>query len=201
MKGLFKKLIPPARWQLPVIVLLGVMVGIVLLLFKASNAHSYLSDKPETCINCHVMYSQYASWNHSSHREVATCNDCHVPQDNVFRTYFFKASDGLRHATIFTARAEPQVIKIKQAGIGVVQENCIRCHFDLISMVSVIQVTGKNHETGQGARCWDCHRETPHGTVNSLASFPHSLVPQLNSVTPEWINKYMKEKKIQKEQK
>ncbi|MDY0104343.1 MAG: cytochrome c nitrite reductase small subunit [Lentimicrobium sp.] len=195
MKGILRKLIPPARWQLPVIILLGVIVGIGLLIFRASNAHSYLSDKPETCINCHVMYSQYASWNHSSHREVATCNDCHVPQDNVFRTYFFKASDGLRHATIFTARAEPQVIKIKQAGIGVVQENCIRCHQDLVGMVSAIQVTGKNHETGQGARCWDCHMETPHGTVNSLASFPHSLVPQLNSVTPEWINTFMKEKK------
>lgn len=195
MKGLFKKLIPPARWQLPVILLLGVMVGTALFIFKASNAHSYLSDDPETCINCHVMFSEYASWSHSAHREVAVCNDCHVPQDNFFRTYYFKASDGLRHATIFTARAEPQVIQIKKAGIGVVQENCIRCHYDLLSMVNAIQVTGKNHETGEGSRCWDCHRETPHGTVRSLASFPHSLVPQLAPVTPEWINKLIKEKK------
>lgn len=195
MRGIIRKLIPPARWQLPVILLLGIMLGIILLLFRASNAHSYLSDNPETCINCHVMNSQFASWNHSSHREVATCNDCHVPQDNFFRTYFFKAKDGMRHATIFTARAEPQVIRIKQAGINVVQENCIRCHYNLVSMVSVIQVTGENHKTGEGFRCWDCHRETPHGTVRSLASFPHSLVPQLNSVTPDWIKKYIKEKK------
>ncbi|KAF5057204.1 Cytochrome c-type protein NrfH [anaerobic digester metagenome] len=190
---ILRMLKPPGRWQLPVIIILGVMTGIVLLLFRASNAHSYLSDKPETCINCHVMYSQYASWNHSSHREVASCNDCHVPQDNFFRKYYFKAMDGLRHSTIFTARAEPQVIRIKQAGINVVQENCIRCHHDLVSMVEVIQVTGENHKTGAGFRCWDCHRETPHGTVRSLASFPHSLVPQLKSVTPEWINKYLKE--------
>lgn len=195
MKRIIKKLIPPARWQLPVVILLGVMVGIVLLLFRASNAHSYLSDDPETCINCHVMNSQYASWNHSSHREVATCNDCHVPQDNVFRTYYFKAMDGMRHATIFTARAEPQVIRIKQAGINVVQENCIRCHQDLVGMVSIVEVTGENHKTGEGFRCWDCHRETPHGTVRSLASFPHSLVPQLNSATPDWIKKFMNEKK------
>ncbi|MBW6492661.1 MAG: cytochrome c nitrite reductase small subunit [Lentimicrobium sp.] len=195
MTGIIKKLIPPARWQLPVILLLGVMLGIVLLLFRASNAHSYLSDNPETCINCHVMNSQFSSWNHSSHREVASCNDCHVPQDNFFRTYYFKAMDGLRHATIFTARAEPQVIRIKQAGINVVQENCIRCHYNLVSMVNVIQVTGENHKTGEGFRCWDCHRETPHGTVRSLASFPHSLVPQLNSVTPNWINKYIKGEK------
>lgn len=195
MKKLIGLLKPPGRWQLPVILILGVMVGIILLLFRASNAHSYLSDKPETCINCHVMFSEYASWSHSSHRERATCNDCHVPQDNFVRTYLFKAMDGLRHATIFTARAEPQVIRIKQAGINVVQENCIRCHFELVSFVNIVQVTGDNHETGAGARCWDCHRETPHSSVRSLASFPHSLVPQLESVTPEWINKYLKEKK------
>lgn len=105
MKKLIGLLKPPGRWQLPVILILGVMVGIILLLFRASNAHSYLSDKPETCINCHVMFSEYASWSHSSHRERATCNDCHVPQDNFVRTYLFKAMDGLRHASVFTARA------------------------------------------------------------------------------------------------
>lgn len=195
MRKIFKKLRPPGRWELPVIMLLGIFTGLGLLLIRASNAHSYLSDDPETCINCHVMYSQYASWTHSSHREVATCNDCHVPQDNFFRTYYFKASDGLRHATIFTARAEPQVIKIKPAGIGVVQENCIRCHGELLSMVNAITVTGKNHEQGQGSRCWDCHRETPHGTVNSLASFPNALVPGHNSIVPSWLKKATESKK------
>lgn len=192
MKNFFRKLKPPGRWELPVIILLGVFAGIAILLIRASNAHSYLSDDPKTCINCHVMYSQYSSWTHSSHREVATCNDCHVPQDNFFRTYYFKASDGLRHATIFTARAEPQVIKIKQAGIGVVQENCIRCHGELLSMVNAITVTGKNHKSGQGFRCWDCHRETPHGTVNSLASYPNSLVPGQSSIVPDWLKKATK---------
>ncbi|HOI86947.1 MAG TPA: cytochrome c nitrite reductase small subunit [Lentimicrobium sp.] len=195
MKKILKILTPPDRWKLPVILLLGVMAGMVLLLFRASNAHSYLSDDPETCINCHVMFPQYASWMHSSHRETAICNDCHVPQDNFFRKYLFKAQDGLRHATIFTARAEPQVIRIKQAGINVVQENCIRCHYNLLNMVSVIQVTGENHKEGQGFRCWDCHRETPHGSVRSLASYPHSLVPQLKSVTPDWLNRYTKKEK------
>lgn len=195
MKKILKILTPPDRWKLPVILLLGVMAGMVLLLFRASNAHSYLSDDPETCINCHVMFPQYASWMHSSHRETAICNDCHVPQDNFFRKYLFKAQDGLRHATIFTARAEPQVIHIKQAGINVVQENCIRCHYNLLNMVSVIQVTGENHKEGQGFRCWDCHRETPHGSVRSLASYPHSLVPQLKSVTPDWLNRYTKKEK------
>lgn len=187
MKRLIRLLKPPAQWQLIVIVLTGIIVGTGLLIIRASKAHSYLSDDPETCINCHVMYTQYASWTHSSHREVATCNDCHVPHDNVVRKYFFKAMDGMRHATIFTARLEPQVIQIKNAGANVVQENCIRCHIELVSMVSAVQVTANNHKLGEGARCWDCHRETPHGTVNSLSSSPGALVPGLEPVMPEWM--------------
>ncbi|MDD3877279.1 MAG: cytochrome c nitrite reductase small subunit [Bacteroidales bacterium] len=181
---------PPKKWRLPVIVILGIIVGTGLLIIHISNAPSYLSDKPETCINCHVMYPQYATWTHSSHREVATCNDCHVPQDNFFRTYAFKAMDGMRHSSVFTMRAEPQAIRIKQAGINVVQENCIRCHLNMVDMVSIIEVTGENHFEGKGKRCWDCHRNVPHGEVRSLASTPHSLVPRLPSVMPEWLQKF-----------
>lgn len=191
MKKLIRFLGPPDNWRIPAILLSGTIVGIIILLVYTSRAHSYLSDDPKTCINCHVMFPQYATWMHSSHRESATCNDCHVPHDNIFRTYLFKAQDGLRHASIFTARAEPQVIQIREAGINVVQENCIRCHRELISMVSIVEVTGDNHNTGAGARCWDCHRETPHGTVNSLASTPYSLVPRMKSIVPEWMSKFL----------
>lgn len=191
MKKIIRFLGPPDNWRLPAIILSGTIVGIIILLVYTSRAHSYLSDDPKTCINCHVMFPQYATWMHSSHRESATCNDCHVPHDNILRTYLFKAQDGLRHASIFTARAEPQVIQIRQAGINVVQENCIRCHKELISMVSIVEVTGENHKTGHGARCWDCHRETPHGTVNSLASTPYSLVPRMESIVPEWMDKFL----------
>lgn len=193
MKRIIRFFGPPDKWRLPAIILSGTVAGILILLIYTSRAHSYLSDDPSTCVNCHVMYPQYATWMHSSHKESANCNDCHVPHDNLFRHYLFKAMDGLRHASIFTARAEPQVIQIKQAGINVVQENCIRCHRDLISMVSIVQVTGDSHKAGEGFRCWDCHRETPHGTVNSLASAPHALVPRLESIVPDWLKDFMEE--------
>ena len=106
MKRLIRLLIPPPRWRMPVAVVSGVLVGLAIFTFQMSNAHSYLSDDPETCVNCHVMYPQYSTWFHSSHREVAHCNDCHVPHDNVFHKYYFKAQDGMRHATIFTLRNE-----------------------------------------------------------------------------------------------
>lgn len=190
--NIINKLSPPPSWRIPVIILLGIFVGLGLLTVHISRAPSYLSNNPETCINCHVMYPQYASWKHSSHREVATCSDCHVPHDNVFRTYYFKASDGARHATIFTARAEPQVIQIKEAGKGAVQENCIRCHQKLIENTGLVEVTAQMVKHGEGKFCWSCHREVPHGTVNSLASAPHALVPRLPSVFPKWLNEYLK---------
>ncbi|TVR75209.1 MAG: cytochrome c nitrite reductase small subunit [Marinilabiliales bacterium] len=192
---MIKKLIlflePPPGWKPAVVILLGVFTGIALLVFHASEAQSYISDKPETCINCHVMYPQYASWAKSSHRETATCAECHVPQDNVFSKYYVKGTDGMRHAYVFTARAEPQTIEIKQRGINVVQDNCIRCHQDLVEMTRLVEVTGRNHLEGEGHRCWDCHRDVPHGTVRSLSSAPYSLVPRLPSIMPQWLRDFL----------
>ena len=133
MNQFFNKLKPPQGWQTTVIILIGILVGIALFIFRISNASSYIAEDSETCINCHVMNPHYATWNHSSHSEVAICNDCHVPHNNIFNKYYFKAKDGLRHATMFTLRAEPQVIFIKHAGREVVQKNCVRCHEKLVT--------------------------------------------------------------------
>ncbi len=190
---IIKKLIPPEKWKLPVSIVLGILVGLIAYLVKISHASSYLSDSPTTCINCHVMQPQYASWFHSSHREVATCNDCHVPQDNVLNKYYFKGMDGLRHATMFTLRLEPQVIIIKDAGVNVVQENCKRCHTYLNEEVGTLDITGKNYMLGNGKLCWECHKDVPHGTVNSLSSSPNNLVPKLENPVPEWLKKIMNE--------
>ncbi len=120
-----QKLIPPQQWLVPVIILCGTILGLGFVILRLSNAASYLGDDPRTCINCHVMTPQYITWQHSSHREVATCNDCHVPQNNLINKYYFKAKDGLYHATIFTLRLEPQAIKMKPASKRAVQNNCI----------------------------------------------------------------------------
>lgn len=185
--------LPPRYWKMYVWGLLAVLTGVAAYLFYVSRAHSYMSDNPETCINCHLMAPQYATWQHSAHREVASCNDCHVPQDNVFKTYYFKAQDGLRHATIFTLRAEPQVIRIKEAGIAVVQQNCIRCHTNTNERVGLTGVTYENTLHGEGRLCWECHREVPHGRVKSLSSTPHARVPLPGSPVPEWLKNLQEE--------
>jgi len=191
---MIKRLLPPPVWRFPVLILLGIFVGLGLFTLYLSKAHSYLSDRPETCTNCHIMAPQYATWNHSSHREITNCNDCHVPHDNVLNKYFFKAKDGLRHATIFTLRAEPQVIRIKEAGARVVQDNCIRCHSQLLVDPKLEATVAAHKESREGRRCVECHRETPHGTVNSLSSVPFAKVPLPENPVPEWLKKYLKNK-------
>lgn len=184
---IIKLFAPQGRWRLPAAIIGGIIFGLGFFIFHISNASSYLSDDPRTCVNCHVMAPQYATWSHSSHREAATCNDCHVPQDNFFNTYFFKAKDGLRHATIFTMRGEPQVIQIMEEGKEVVQNNCIRCHSNLITDSKLLAKTEEYHHFRNDRQCWECHRETPHGRVNSLSSVPNARVPLLESPVPEWL--------------
>ncbi|PWE00708.1 cytochrome c nitrite reductase small subunit [Marinilabilia rubra] len=187
-------LIPPDPWKFPVIILLGIFTGLGAFVFHISKAPSYLSDKPETCVNCHIMAPQYATWNHSSHREWATCNDCHVPQDNVFSHYYFKAKDGMRHATMFTFRLEPQVIFIKQSGKDVVHQNCKRCHEELITDARLSTVHPKMNRHINNRYCTDCHREVPHGRVNSLSSVPNARVPLPESPVPDWLKTEENEK-------
>jgi cytochrome c nitrite reductase small subunit len=199
MRKLFKFLTPPPQWKLPVMVALGIFVGLGSYVIYLSKAASYLSDDPKTCVNCHVMAPQYATYNHSSHREVATCNDCHVPHNNVFNKYFFKAKDGLRHASLFALRMEPEVIFILEEGKQVVHNNCIRCHSQTLTDPKLAsQIPNHAHNT-QDRVCWECHREVPHGRVNSLSSVPNARVPLPESPVPEWLQEYIKESKLENE--
>ena len=172
--------------------LVGILLGLAGYIFYISKAHSYLSDDPKACVNCHIMAPEYATWFHSSHGRNAVCNDCHVPHDNFFRKYYFKASDGLRHATMFTFRMEPQVIKMHAPGQMVVQENCIRCHNQLNSQVRTGKVTSEMAHKDEGRLCWECHREVPHSRVRGLSTVPDAQVPIQEDPIPEWLQNMVK---------
>lgn len=178
---------------------MGAFLGLGFYVLKLSNATSYLSDDPKACINCHVMMPQYLTWNKSSHREVASCNDCHVPHNNVFNQYYFKAMDGLYHSTIFTFRAEPEVIKAREASAEVIQNNCIRCHDNRITDPK-IAATVENHDFHRTDRtCWECHREVPHGRVKSLSAVGYQIepvemhVPEDRDIIPSWLKNHIAE--------
>jgi len=42
-------------------------------------------------MNCHIMQSYFDDENRASHKAVATCNDCHTPEDFA-RQAEFKAA-------------------------------------------------------------------------------------------------------------
>jgi cytochrome c nitrite reductase small subunit len=189
--SLIHALTPPKQWRVPVLFAVGSLFGLGFLTLYVGNATSYLSDDPRACMNCHVMAPQFATWERSSHARVTVCNDCHVPHDNAFMKYLFKAMDGSRHSFMFTFRLEPQVIRIHDAGTAVVQQNCIRCHSSLTQNVSERLVTLDVQKHGGGKLCWECHRETPHGRVNSLSSVPYARVPIPSGVMPTWMKRYL----------
>jgi cytochrome c nitrite reductase small subunit len=139
------------------------------------------------------MVPQYATWRHSSHKEVANCVDCHVPHNNIFNQYFFKAKDGFNHAKLFTLRAERQAIIIGSEGEKAVQQNCIRCHENLLDRSKIKSKTSNKYIAhNKNRKCWDCHKEVPHGKNRSLSSTPHAIVPKLESPVPDWLKSFVK---------
>jgi cytochrome c nitrite reductase small subunit len=200
MKKLIQKFLPPDKWKLPVILALAIFFGFSAYVIYISKFTSYLGESSETCVNCHIMTPQYDTWRHSSHHLYASCNDCHVPHNNIINKYYFKAKDGMRHAAIFTLRGESQVIQIKEASKEVVQENCERCHQHLLNKDKIAAITGSQftEEQEEEKHCWDCHREVPHGRVNSLSSTPNARVPLLESPVPKWLQEVLKKENLNK---
>ena len=143
-----------------------------------SKAFSYLSSDPKACINCHVMNTQYASWQHSSHAREAACVECHLPTDGFVNKYISKAIDGWNHSKAFTLNTYDHAMKISEDGARRVQANCISCHKSIVSTLS--SSADKYHNFTEpyvenGRKCWSCHQSVPHGKVRSITSMPHNL--------------------------
>lgn len=176
----------------------GVIAGLGAYVVYIARVHTYATDDPSACVNCHIMTPYYQSWLHSSHGNQTTCNDCHVPQDNVFNKYYFKAIDGLYHSAVFTFKAEPQVIRAREASSRVIMDNCIRCHTQLnTEFVNTGMIGFTQTQAGEGKACWDCHRNIPHTVVSNISSSPNVIAPMPSSPVPAWLKKMMNNKKTE----
>ncbi|UTW63104.1 cytochrome c nitrite reductase small subunit [bacterium SCSIO 12741] len=180
-----------SRWRPVAVFILSAAIGLGLFMAHEAKVTSYLSDDPQACVNCHVMTPAFNGWMHSSHREWVSCNGCHVPQDNFFNAYYFKAKDGLYHASIFTLRAEPDVMFMREASENVVQDNCIRCHVQQVTETKYADYL-KDHTSNRTERkCWSCHREIPHGKIQGMSTVKYDLAPRptdkVEAVIPEWL--------------
>ena len=180
------------RLKIALPIVSGVVVGLGRLFLYLLRFHTYLGDDPSACVNCHIMTPYYATWMHGAHARNTTCNDCHVPHDNVFRKYFFKGKDGMNHVYKFVTRQERQAIRAIDESAEVIMENCVRCHATLnTELVNTGRITYMDVKCDAGKACWDCHRDVAHGKMNSLSSTPAAEVPLPDTPVPDWLQKMM----------
>jgi cytochrome c nitrite reductase small subunit len=157
------------RWLVPVTaVLIGMAIGIGAFTFVYARGHSYLTNDPAACANCHIMEQQYSSWMKSSHRAVAVCNDCHTPHDLVGK-YTTKARNGFWHSYYFTTGAFHEPIRATPRSLRIAEAACRDCHSgitrSLLHAEPVAASTADGVEKGDDALvCTRCHQDVGHWT-------------------------------------
>ena len=159
------------RWLLPLtMVLVGALIGMGAFTFGYAKGHSYLRDDSTACANCHVMEPQYSGWLKSSHRAVATCNDCHTPHTNVVDKYVVKARNGFWHGFYFTTGTFREPIAITAGNHTVTEGTCRYCHQAIAeSLVHGGVIPEFDRGTGlmtttEAVSCTRCHVDVGHAT-------------------------------------
>ena len=157
-----------SRQGLALAALVGALTGLGAFTFRYAQGLSYLSNDPKACTNCHIMNEQFDSWRKGPHHAVAACNGCHVPP-RFFAKYLAKGLNGYHHSMGFTFQSptpdQPgartvfdEPIRIKPRNSQILQDNCLRCHGDLVHGI----VRGSTWARG-AVRCVGCHRTVGHG--------------------------------------
>jgi cytochrome c nitrite reductase small subunit len=134
---------------------IGAVLGLGSFTFVYAKGYSYLSNDPNACANCHIMRDHLDAYVKSSHRAVATCNDCHTPPGLVPK-YFTKAEHGFFHSLAFTTGEFHDPIRIKERSRRVTENACRKCHQDI---VHEIDTTLTDDST---MSCIRCHANVGH---------------------------------------
>lgn len=141
-------------------ILLGCVIGAAFgvggYTFIYAKGGSYLTDNPAACANCHIMEDHYTAWMRSSHRAVATCNDCHTPE-NIVGKYASKANNGFWHSLAFTTGRHPDPIQIKGYNSEIVEKACRKCHQEI-----VFAIESPPHHGDDRLSCIRCHSTVGH---------------------------------------
>ena len=111
----------------------------------------------------------------------SACVNCHI-------------MDGLKHTAYFVMHSERQAPMAETLTGQVVMDNCIRCHEQLNTEFVKTGRMGYMKQQAQGGKaCWDCHRNVPHGGMNSLMATPgaEGVTPLPPSPVPGWLQNMM----------
>lgn len=136
---------------------LGLAFGVGLFTFWYGKGASYLSNDPASCANCHIMNDQYNGWQKSSHKAVATCNDCHTPSDMVGK-YTTKAWNGFWHSYYFTLGGFHEPIQITERNRQIAEQSCRTCHETMVHSITV----SESNAAAEKVSCIACHRNVGH---------------------------------------
>ncbi|EDY82788.1 cytochrome c nitrate reductase, small subunit [Verrucomicrobiia bacterium DG1235] len=135
----------------------GMASGIGFFTFGYGQGASYLSNKPETCTNCHVMQEYYDSWQKSSHHHTAVCNDCHLSHHPIGK-WVTKADNGFFHSLAFTLDNYHKPIQIKPRNKRVTQNACTHCHDDIAHDTMAFT----DPDEAEAFSCVRCHQQVGH---------------------------------------
>jgi cytochrome c nitrite reductase small subunit len=144
---------------LVVAIMFGVMAGTGAFTFDYGEGLSYFSKDPAACANCHIMNSEYDSWQKASHHTVAKCVDCHLPHEFIPK-YLAKAENGMRHSYGFTFQNFHEPIHIQRLGSRILQTNCMKCHEGMVHNLVAGSTTDQDAVT-----CVHCHSDVGHGPM------------------------------------
>lgn len=159
-------------WTTVILALFGIAFGLGLFTFSYAKGFSYLSNDPAACVNCHIMREQFDGWNHSSHKAVATCNDCHTPHRFPDK-WVIKGVNGWNHSVAFTTGNFPEPIRIRGFNARIAQENCVDCHTTTVTEMHLFT-------SDEELDCVACHgnvghnNAAPNGVGNAM---PNLLLP------------------------
>jgi cytochrome c nitrite reductase small subunit len=146
---------------------LGLSLGLGAFTFVYARGYSYLTNDPRACANCHVMTEHFDAWNKSTHRAVATCNDCHTPH-NVVGKYTVKAKNGFWHSFYFTTGRYPDPLRITEGNRRVAEESCRYCHSQITQAIDPAPAHRRRagshvaQRSNEPANCVGCHRYVGH---------------------------------------
>lgn len=158
--------------------IIGIIVGIIF--WGGFNTAMELSNTETFCISCHEMeenvYQEYQDTIHYSNRSGvrATCPDCHVPKDWVYKVMRkIQATNELFHKVLGTINT-PEKFEAKRLELArhvwaSMKANdsreCRNCHdYESMDYPKQGQRAVKQHIKGfdEGKTCIDCHKGIAH---------------------------------------
>jgi cytochrome c nitrite reductase small subunit len=136
-------------------IVIGSAMGLGAFTFVYGKGGSYLGNDPNACANCHIMRDHLDAYVKSSHRSVATCNDCHTPPGFVGK-YFTKAEHGFFHSLAFTTGNFHDPIQIGKRSRRVTESACRNCHQQIVHDIDTVPAAGA------AMSCIRCHSNVGH---------------------------------------